>query len=1097
MPKLAWLRIKLLIVFSEVALTIEITPAGYIHRASRSLNPHPEEIDASANLLLETSRVLGDWFNLSPYEIFAYLPSIDTSRTDIWHVCPAIFKPVPCTVSRFRSMTGKCNNMKHTIWGSANTPFVRLIPPVYTNGIDSPRVSSVDGGPLPNARRVSAAIHKDYDMPERNITVLFMSWGQFIDHDLTLAAQPRDENEIEIACCKVPPALRHKYCMPLQIPANDPFYSKYDVTCMDFKRTMAGHLPGCALGPRVHINLQTASIDANFLYGSADELATKLRLGTKGLMRTWDKFGDLGLKELCPPLTDTPEKDCIARPRSLYCFLAGDERVNEQIHLTVLHTLYVRHHNRIARILSKLNRHWEDERLYQETRHIIAAQVQYIAYNEFLPILLGPVYRQRYNLTLQQTGDHPNAIIEFSNAKGMYRWTVHPEILVDAAMALTTEITPAGYIHRASRSLNPHPEEIDASANLLLETSRVLGDWFNLSPYEIFAYLPSIDTSRTDIWHVCPAIFKPVPCTVSRFRSMTGKCNNMKHTIWGSANTPFVRLIPPVYTNGIDSPRVSSVDGGPLPNARRVSAAIHKDYDMPSSDITVLFMSWGQFIDHDLTLAAQPRDENEIEIACCKVPPALRHKYCMPLQIPANDPFYSKYDVTCMDFKRTMAGHLPGCALGPRVHINLQTASIDANFLYGSTDELATKLRLGTKGLMRTWDKFGDLGLKELLPPLTDTPEKDCIARPRSLYCFLAGDERVNEQIHLTVLHTLYVRHHNRIARILSKLNRHWEDERLYQETRHIIAAQVQYIAYNEFLPILLGPVYRQRYNLTLQQTGHWYGYDENAHMGISNAFQSAAFRFGHTFIQSRVRLYDKYHQFVDSIELRQLLRHPFVVNEPGIIDHLVGGLINTPAQTYDPFISSEVTNHLFQEKHLPFGIDLVATNLLRGREMGVPGYNHFREWCGLGRVETFAELEYYMSNGTAFKFSQLYKHPDDIDLWSAGVSEKAMSGALVGPTFACIIAHQFRMLRKGDRFWHENPGLPSSFTPAQLREIRKTIQSKIICENADDVPTIQIWGMRMPNPITNPRLRCEDLPDIDFSYWEEDIISGEWRYTL
>ena len=87
----------------------------------------------------------------------------------------------------------------------------------------------------------------------------------------------------------------------------------------------------------------------------------------------------------------------------LFLFLSqGDERVNEQIHLTVLHTLYVRDHNRIAKRLSYLNPHWDDERLYQETRHIMAATVQHIAFNEFLPLLLGPEYLRKYNLTLQK-----------------------------------------------------------------------------------------------------------------------------------------------------------------------------------------------------------------------------------------------------------------------------------------------------------------------------------------------------------------------------------------------------------------------------------------------------------------------------------------------------------------------------------------------------------------------------------------------------------------------------------------------------------------------------------------------------------------------
>jgi hypothetical protein len=52
--------------------------------------------------------------------------------------------------------------------------------------------------------------------------------------------------------------------------------------------------------------------------------------------------------------------------------------------------------------------------------------------------------------------------------------------------------------------------------------------------------------------------------------------------------------------------------------------------------------------------------------------------------------------------------------------------------------------------------------------------------------------------------------------------------------------------------------------------------------MGPTHAFQSSAFRFGHTFIQGSVRRYNKYHEFVGEDLLRNLLRHPFIVYEPG-----------------------------------------------------------------------------------------------------------------------------------------------------------------------------------------------------------------------
>ena len=64
----------------------------------------------------------------------------------------------------------------------------------------------------------------------------------------------------------------------------------------------------------------------------------------------------------------------------------------------------------------------------------------------------------------------------------------------------------------------------------------------------------------------------------------------------------------------------------------------------------------------------------------------------------------------------------------------------------------------------------------------------------------------------------------------------------------------------------------------------------------------------------------------------------------PGMLDDLIRGVSTTSMETLDQFITHEVTNHLFEEKETPYsGLDLAALNIQRGRDHGLPGYNHYR----------------------------------------------------------------------------------------------------------------------------------------------------------
>jgi heme peroxidase/glucodextranase-like protein len=359
----------------------------------------------------------------------------------------------------------------------------------------------------------------------------------------------------------------------------------------------------------------------------------------------------------------------------------------------------------------------------------------------------------------------------------------------------------------------------------------------------------------------------------------------------------------------------------------------------------------------------------------------------------------------------------------PRQQITRISAYLDGSVVYGSDATRSAALRTFQGGRLKT--SAGDL------PPLnTDgLPNANDAHLVPDAELFLAGDVRANENVELSAIHTLFVREHNLIATALAAPC-HNNDEQIYQTTRRIVAAELQAITYNEFLPALLGPNALRPYS----------GYKPDVNPGIATEFSTAAFRIGHTLINDDVEFLDNdANPIRDELELDETFFNPNPLKETGPAP-LLKYLATDNAQEVDTQLVPGLRNFLFGPPGAG-GFDLASLNIQRGRDHGLSDYNSTRAAYGLPPVTTFAQIT--SNPDLQARLATLYGDVNQIDLWVGGLSEDHVAGSSMGPTFQKIITDQFERIRDGDRNWYTR-----NFYGSQLQAIAHTRLSDVLRRN-------------------------------------------------
>ncbi|XP_039452178.1 myeloperoxidase-like [Culex pipiens pallens] len=573
----------------------------------------------------------------------------------------------------------------------------------------------------------------------------------------------------------------------------------------------------------------------------------------------------------------------------------------------------------------------------------------------------------------------------------------------------------------------------------------------------------------------------------ARYRTNNGTCNNRKQPYsYGVALIPFRRQLTPDYGDGVSSPR-ESVDRKALPSARQVSIELHRPSYHNDPNFSVMLAVWGQFLDHDITSTALNQGVGGKAIECCD-PGQPQHPECYPVMLGPGDPYFHEYNLTCMNFVRSIpasTGHL-----GPRQQLNQATAYIDGSVVYGSDDAKVKRLRSGVDGRLRMLTTPDN---RELLPQSTD-PNDGCNEASMNAagkYCFESGDDRSNENLHLTSMHLIWARHHNNLTGELKKVNPEWDDERLFQEARRILAAQMQHITYSEFVPVIIGANNSDQMGISPTPDSDRDTYNASVDASIANIFAAAAFRFAHTLLPTLMKQTRDPTSSASGIELHKMLFNPYSLYGSTGLDDAIGGAMSTPLGKYDQFFTTELTERLFEKSEdllhdRPCGLDLVSLNIQRGRDHGLPSYPHWRKHCRLPPVDTWTQMADAVDPGSLEQMKKMYAEPENIDVYSGALSEPPVKGGVVGPLITCLLGDQFVRLKQGDSFWYERRRGPQRFTRDQLQQIYNTKLSSIICRNSDAITHSPVDLMRKVDRNQNPERPCSELDTFDFGPFRE-----------
>ncbi|QYC40260.1 Heme peroxidase [Nonomuraea coxensis DSM 45129] len=320
---------------------------------------------------------------------------------------------------------------------------------------------------------------------------------------------------------------------------------------------------------------------------------------------------------------------------------------------------------------------------------------------------------------------------------------------------------------------------------------------------------------------------------------------------------------------------------------------------------------------------------------------------------------------------------------------NSSNHHIDLNQVYGLDETATAALRAFDGGLLKS--QFINGG--EFPPHLCENgrikPEFaplsvirfDRLSAAQRDTLFATGSDRGNGQIGFTMLTVLFLREHNRVARLLAREHPRWEDERLFQTARNILIVLLIKLVVEEYINHITP--YHFRFTLdpklsALLDHAPWH------RQNWASVEFNLVYRW-HSLIPSHLAVGGR------DLPMAETFFGSALIPGPGL-----GRLFEDASRQRAGRIGLFNTDPVLRE------IDVAS--IADSRALGLAPYNSYREHCRFPRVRAFEQISGDRRVSGALR--ELYRDVDDVDLYVGMFAEEPGSpAAILPPLLTKIIA--------------------------------------------------------------------------------------------